>query len=115
MLTQDRAMKARLMAAAEAAIDQLLAERITPARASLANIEHVVLAAGQHLAQALTAELLAESAAELPAWPDCPACGRKMKNQGQRRRRGVTETGEVELERRYYHCAACGRGIFPPG
>ncbi len=108
-------LKARLKAEAEAAIDQLLASRKAPAQASLADIEQVVRAASQHIEQALTAELLAESAAELPAWPTCPQCGQKMKNKGKRRRRVVTETGEVEIERHYYHCAACGQGFFPPG
>ena len=111
----DAELKARLMAEAEAAIDQLLAARKAPAEASLADIEQVVLAAGQQIEQALTAELVTESAVEPAPWPSCPQCGRKMKNKGQRRRRVVTETGEIELERTYYHCAACGQGIFPPG
>ena len=108
-------LKARLHAEAEAAIEQLLANRKAPAEASLADIEGVVRAASLQFEQALTAELLAESAAELPAWPDCPQCHQKLKNKGKRRRRVVTETGEVEIERHYYHCAACGQGFFPPG
>jgi transposase-like protein len=74
-----------------------------------------VRAASLKFEQALTTELVAESAAELPAWPNCPQCGQKMKNKGKRRRRVVTETGEVEIERHYYHCAGCGQGFFPPG
>lgn len=115
MPERDTELKARLMAEAEAALDNLLASRKAPAEASLADIEQVARAVGQQMAQAVTAELVSASAAELPAWPKCPECGRKMKNKGKRRRRVVTETGEVELERVYYHCAACGRGIFPPG
>jgi len=111
----DAELKARLLAEAEVAIDKLLTTRRAPGEASLADIERVVRAAGQQIEQALTAALAGESTAELPAWPHCPACGRKMKNKGKRRRRVVTETGEVELERPYYHCAACGRGFFPPG
>jgi NADH pyrophosphatase NudC (nudix superfamily) len=115
MPAQNADLKARLMAEAAATLDKLFAARKAPAEASLADIEQVARAAGQQLAQAVTAELTAESAAELPPWPSCPTCGRKMKNKGQRRRRVVTETGEVEVERPYYHCAACGQGIFPPG
>ncbi|MBF8285233.1 MAG: hypothetical protein HW378_4148 [Anaerolineales bacterium] len=115
MPAKDAELKARLMAETEAAIDKLLAGRKAPAESSLADIEQGVRAAGQQIEQTLTAELAAESATELPPWPTCPQCGRKMKNKGQRRRRVVSETGEVELERTYYHCAACGRGIFPPG
>jgi NADH pyrophosphatase NudC (nudix superfamily) len=115
MPDQNAELKARLKAEAEAAIEQLLAKRKAPGEASLADIEQVVRAASQQWEQALTAELLAESAAELPAWPACPQCGQKMKNKGKRKRRVVTETGEVEIERHYYHCAACEQGFFPPG
>jgi NADH pyrophosphatase NudC (nudix superfamily) len=108
-------LKARLKAEADAAIEALLAQRKAPAEASLADIERVVRAASLKFEQALTTELVAESAAELPAWPNCPQCGQKMKNKGKRRRRVVTETGEVEIERHYYHCAGCGQGFFPPG
>jgi hypothetical protein len=108
-------LKARMQAEADAAIEALLAQRKTPAEASLADIEQVVRAASLKIEQALTAELLAESAAALPAWPTCPQCGGKLKNKGKRGRRVVTETGEVEIERHYYHCAACGIGVFPPG
>lgn len=115
MSYQDTALKARLMAEAEAAIDTLLATRPAPAQASLADIEQVVRRAGQHIEQALTAELVAESATQPSPWPTCPQCGGKLKNKGKRRRRVVCQTGEIELERSYYHCAACGQGIFPPG
>ncbi len=108
-------MKARLKAEAEAAIEELLAKRKAPAAASLADIEQVVRTASLKFEQALTAELLAEGAAEVPAWPDCPQCGQRLKHKGKRKRRVVTETGEVEIERPYYHCAACGQGFFPPG
>jgi len=115
MVPSDAELKARLMAQAEAAIDSALAARPAPAEASLADIEQVALATSQSLAQAVTEALVAASQVELPAWPTCPTCGQKMKNKGQRRRRVVTESGVVALERTYYHCAACGRGLFPPG
>jgi uncharacterized protein with PIN domain len=111
----DAALKARLMAEAEAAIDTLLSTRKAPAAASLADIEQVVQKAEQQIGQALTAELVREGAAQPPPWPTCPQCGGKLKHKGKRRRRVVCQTGEVTLERSYYHCAACGQGIFPPG
>ena len=115
MSNPDAALAARLEAAAKAAIAKVLAERKLPAEASLADIEQAALAAGAEIQQAIAAELAQESAATLPAWPDCPACGQKMKTKGKRRRRIVTEAGEIEVERVYYHCGACGQGLFPPG
>ena len=109
-------LKAKLMAKAEVVIDELLARRKDPREASLSDIEQAVLVAGQRLEQALTEELVRESAGqEEEAWPTCPGCGGRMKAKGKRRKRLVTERGEVELEREYYYCAACRRGIFPPG
>jgi len=115
MSATDAELNARLHAAADAAIAQVLAERKLPADASLADIERVARSAGQQIEQAIAAVLAQESAAAWPAWPNCPQCGQKMKNKGKRARRIVTEAGEVEVERAYYHCAACGQGIFPPG
>ena len=108
-------LKARLLAEAEAAIEEMLAEATAPADASLADIERSARTAGQRIEQAIAAELAGAGAAELPAWPNCPSCGQKLKNKGRRKRRIVTESGEVEVERTYYHCATCGQGIFPPG
>jgi hypothetical protein len=109
-------LKARLLAKAEAVIEAMLAQRKAASEISLAEIEQGVLAAGQEWTQALTAELVADSGRGLTdPWPTCPECGRRLKAKGKRRRRLVTQTGEVTLRREYYHCAACGKGLFPPG
>jgi uncharacterized protein with PIN domain len=104
------------MAKAEAVIDELLTKRPAPEQASLGDIEQAALQLGEQLEQAVTAELMQDSAAAVePERPTCPNCGQPLKAKGRRRRRIVTETGEVTVEREYYHCAACGQGIFPPG
>lgn len=107
-------LKARLQAATDAAIAKVLAERTLPAEATLADIERVALEAGHAIEQAIAEALTQESAANLPAWPNCPQCGQKMKYKGRRTRRVVTEAGEVQVERAYYHCATCQQGFFPP-
>lgn len=108
-------LKARLLAEAEAAIEKLLAERVAPGEASLGDIERVALNAGQQIEEAIASALAAESALELPPWPSCPQCGQKLKNKGKRKRRVVTQVGEVEVERSYYYCPTCRAGLFPPG
>lgn len=45
----------------------------------------------------------------------CAACGREMRDKGQKKRRIITSQGEIEIERSYNHCAHCGQGLFPPG
>lgn len=116
MPTSREALKAQLLAQAEAAIDEMLAKKKAPAIASLADIERVVHQAGDTIQEAMTTALLEESGAELTAqWPRCPTCGRRMLAKGKRPRRVVTETGEVEVSRAYYYCRHCQKGIFPPG
>ena len=116
MSTSHSDLKTRLMAAAEAAVDELMAEKKAPETATLADIEQVVLHAGQALEEAMTTELLQESGQALSAsWPTCPTCGQRLLAKGKRRRRVVTETGEAEVLREYYYCRHCQTGIFPPG
>jgi DNA-directed RNA polymerase subunit RPC12/RpoP len=72
------------------------------------------------------AQLLGEAATTSPAArftevseaerPRCSQCGGKLVGRG-RHRRQVTTHGDVPvaLEREYGVCAACKRGVFPPG
>lgn len=116
MPTAREILKAQLLAQAEAAIDELLAQKKAPAVASLADIEQVARQAGEKVAEAVTTALLQESGAELTAqWPTCPTCGRRLLAKGKRPRRVVTESGEAVVERDYYYCRHCRKGIFPPG
>ena len=116
MPTARETLKAELLAQAEAAIDELLAQKKAPAVASLADIEQVAREAGEKVAEAVTTALLQESGAELTAqWPTCPTCGRRLLAKGKRPRRVVTETGAAVVVREYYYCRHCRKGIFPPG
>lgn len=46
----------------------------------------------------------------------CPTCGKLLEKKGKKKRKLQTRGGqEVELEREYGVCPACGQGIFPPG
>lgn len=46
----------------------------------------------------------------------CPECGATLERKGKKKRKLQTRGGqEVELEREYGVCPACGQGIFPPG
>jgi YgiT-type zinc finger domain-containing protein len=54
-------------------------------------------------------------------WPaeeviDCPQCGAKMERQGKQKRKLQGSGGsEIEIEREYAECPACGAGFFPSG
>jgi len=46
----------------------------------------------------------------------CPDCGAKLVKKGKKKRILLTRDGrEIELDREYAVCPACGQGIFPPG
>jgi hypothetical protein len=61
MARRNEELKRKLMAKAEAVIDEILANRKDPKETTLSDIEQAVLVAGQRLEQELTAELVAES------------------------------------------------------
>jgi uncharacterized protein with PIN domain len=109
----DDELKVQMMAQAEAAIEALLAERQKKGKLDLSDIEHLAREAGQRVMQELTVDLVnTEAAAE--EGTKCPGCGQKLCYKGEKARDLVTETGEVRLERGYYYCPTCRKGIFPP-
>jgi len=47
--------------------------------------------------------------------PVCPKCGARLVSRGRGKRSLQTHGGkEIELERAYGVCPACGAGFFPP-
>ena len=61
-------LRARLVAEAEAAIDEMLAGAVPPGKESLADIERSARTASQRLEQAIATELAGAGAAELQVW-----------------------------------------------
>jgi DNA-directed RNA polymerase subunit RPC12/RpoP len=112
--------KARLMAAAEAAIDELLQWEEQSVKPNLAAIEEQVLAVRQRLGVVLGETLLekqaAQSAAEMAVQtPRCPTCGSALVNKGKRKKVVTSRLGELESKRPYAWCPVCNHGVFPPG
>jgi hypothetical protein len=114
MSTAPNPLKTRLLAVAEAAIDELLTKQPPAATATLEEIETLACAAAQKVEQAVAQALVDTSAREPVARPICPTCGAKMVHKGPRTRRLETQAGEVAVTRTYYHCPTCPTGVFPP-
>jgi ssDNA-binding Zn-finger/Zn-ribbon topoisomerase 1 len=114
MRPNDEELKAEMMAAAEEAIEKLLAGTEEKEDLSLGDIERLVRRAGQDVMKELTGTL-ANAEAQDRERHICPECGRKMRYKGRKKREVITETGEVTLERGYYFCPSCRKGVFPPG
>jgi hypothetical protein len=109
-------LKAHLMAEAEKAIETLLARKPKAEDITLSDIERLAVQGGTNFREAVLASLVSESsAAGTAAEHTCPHCGQTMHYKGRRAKDVVTEAGEVRVERDYYYCAHCRRGVFPPG
>jgi hypothetical protein len=106
-------LKARLMAEAEEAIDELVGQANEKEDITLSDIERLVRTAGQQVMVGLTSRLVEAKRGDTDR-PICSGCGQVMHYKGHKGRTVITETGEVRIERAYYYCAGCRQGVFPP-
>ena len=108
--------RARLVAAAEAAIDELLAWEETNTAPNLRQIEEEVLKLREGFGQELALTVLAGQEAGQPAaGVKCPQCGAEMRYKGQKPTALESWVVNGALKRGYYYCPSCKEGIFPPG
>lgn len=109
-------LKAEMMAAAEASINELLswdAQNETP---NLREIEEAVIQIRQRLSEQLASALVQKQASVRPVpGPVCEACGQEMRYKDSHAKQVTSWAGELEIERGYYYCDHCHRGLFPPG
>lgn len=110
-------IKAALLARYEQQLDQMLDEYEAKGEGvTLTDIENIALKVGDQTSQAVTAELVSRPKDEqLVPGPGCEQCGQEMSYKGKKPKKVQTRSGEVSIERRYYYCAQCQQGFFPPG
>ena len=108
-------IKAQLMAQAEAAIEKLLAQRKQQGAPNLSDIEEMALEFRQEIGEKVTQVLADNAQDERAVGPRCPTCRQEMHNKGRKRRRVVTRSGEIDIERTYFYCEHCKQGFFPSG
>lgn len=108
--------KAKLQAAAERLIEQMLDWDEQNARPNLTAIEDEVLKLRQQFGQEMADVVVGGQETRQPVEaPPCPECGKAMRYKGQKRKAVANRLGGIEIERGYYYCAACESGSFPPG
>ena len=106
-------LRAKLLAKAEAAIDEVLAKQGPTEQMTLGDMERVALDSGQRIEEAIVEVLTQAHEPKLALV--CEVCGRRMHYKGRRMRDMVIAAGEIRFERAYYYCARCKVGRFPPG
>lgn len=108
--------RARLLAAAEAAIDELLAWDETNQAPNLRQIEEEVLKLREGFGQELALTVLeGQEAVQPAAGVRCPKCGQEMRYKGRKPTELESWVVNGVLKRGYYYCPACQHGLFPPG
>ena len=109
--------KAELMAQAEQAIEQLMGWSDDTPQPTLAQIEEVVLKLHKQLSEQMAQTVLAqqEAATQSVPGPPCPTCGREMRYKGDKAHPVESRIGTIQVQRSYYHCSYCRKGLFPPG
>jgi len=115
MPTPKERLKDRLLKQYETQVDKLLEQLDPSAELDLGEIEEAALAVRQKTGEEIT-QALAETQAQnpLPELP-CPTCGEPMRYKGKKPKQISSRSGEMTLERAYYYCGNCQRGVFPPG
>ena len=114
MSTERERLKSNIMAQVEERVEQALSQGET--KLTLTEIEDLVLTARNGMAQELTSGLLQQQVSRTRSdLPTCPDCGERMQPKGKQKRDLRTRSGDVQLQRPYFYCGACGRGYFPPG
>lgn len=106
-------LKVKLLAAYEAQLDKQLTN--LNEELSLDEIEDIALDARRQVSEDITQALVNHQSKRIQPDEYCARCGGRMRNKGRKRRRVLTRSGEVEVERTYYYCETCQTGHFPPG
>jgi hypothetical protein len=107
--------KAAIIAGVEAYLEEWLVEDGDEIR-QLSELEEIALNGGRLLEEALIKAQVAEAqTGQAVPGPTCPDCGGELHYKGRKRKRLVTQAGEVEMDRAYYYCESCRQGVFPPG
>ena len=115
MLKGRETIKGELMAAAEASIEKLLQWSEQQEKPNLGAIEQIVLEIRQTMSKTMAEAVIEQQAAVQPVpGPACPECGGEMRYKDKHRKQVTSWVGELTLERGYYYCDHCKRGLFPP-
>jgi hypothetical protein len=109
-------LKAGLMREFEKRVEEVLDWQEARASFQLTELEDYLIGIGKDIQVVLAEGVMGQVESQEPVEaPRCEQCGQPMANKGWKGKTVVTRLGEVWVERVYYWCPGCRRGIFPPG
>jgi uncharacterized protein with PIN domain len=115
-MTPTRAdIRAKLLAEAEQAIDELLDWIDHTPRPNLTQIENAVLKLRRQLSEQAAQAVIETQAAQQPVpGPLCPTCRREMHYKDTKVQTVESRVGQLRIARGYYYCEHCRQSVFPP-
>jgi uncharacterized protein with PIN domain len=109
-------IRAKLLAEAEQAIDDLLDWTDQTPRPNLTQIENAVLKMRQQISERAAQAVLEAQEAQRPVpGPRCPTCQREMHYKDTKTQTVESRVGHLRIVRGYYDCEHCPHSLFPPG
>ena len=109
-------IRAKLLAEAEQAIEDLLDWTDQTPRPNLTQIENAVLKLRKQMGEQAAQAVIEAQAAQRPVpGPLCPTCQREMHYKDTKAETVESRVGHLRLVRGYYYCEHCQQSVFPPG
>jgi len=107
-------LKAGYLAEAEELFDELMAWDESTPEPDMTQIEEIILVLRKRIGERMAQAVLARQERRQPTEKKhCPECEKEMENKGQKESEVETRLGNLKIERSYYYCPRCRRGLFP--
>lgn len=110
------ALRQELRQKSESLIEDILDWYEANDNPTMSQIEAQVLSIRERLGQETAEQLIqAQEAVHPPTVPLCPNCQQVMRYKGDKKKRIDGLIGTMGIQRAYYYCPTCQKGLFPPG
>jgi uncharacterized protein (DUF2344 family) len=106
-------IKAEIMSKLEKLVDETLESGKKPL--TMTQIEDLALGMGGKMEEEITSVLVEQQTTPVKSdIPTCRTCGGRMHRKGNKKRYLRSRSGDIEMERPYFYCKTCQKGLFPP-